>query len=432
MIDHILAFLLNAINILINLLFLKCFFPKKKFTIKDICLVGILIIESVIVSIALNDIVILKVLLNLIVGVVVTIAVFKISWKKSLIYNLLFLGICCSVEIVVLLLFQYLFKANDYGELTNRNGAAIMEMICYLIVLLIIVIINITHKKSIITRLDTKGWIAFIMYPVITLGIISLLLYIPQDEISPKVFRIIIAFAVSMLFLSIMQFYLLENIMLRESEIYSKQVLIEQAEHVNQMYQSLSEEHEIQKAKAHDYLNHLNTLLVLAERNNSAEEIKYLKEQIGVTSNSVDIIDTGDAVINAVLNYKYREAKNKGILMPLLIDDLRNLSVSESDIVTILSNILDNAIEATEKCNTKKMVVLQISKHDQERLLFIDSSNTCLQESLVEGKRYTTKDDKVNHGYGISNIKYVVEKNNGECIIDQKDGLFRIIITIPL
>ena len=118
--------------------------------------------------------------------------------------------------------------------------------------------------------------------------------------------------------------------------------------------------------------------------------------------------------------------------MPLLIDDLRNLSVSESDIVTILSNILDNAIEATEKCNTKKMVVLQISKHDQERLLFIDSSNTCLQESLVEGKRYTTKDDKVNHGYGISNIKYVVEKNNGECIIDQKDGLFRIIITIPL
>ena len=193
MIDHILAFLLNAINILINLLFLKCFFPKKKFTIKDICLVGILIIESVIVSIALNDIVILKVLLNLIVGVVVTIAVFKISWKKSLIYNLLFLGICCSVEIVVLLLFQYLFKANDYGELTNRNGAAIMEMICYLIVLLIIVIINITHKKSIITRLDTKGWIAFIMYPVITLGIISLLLYIPQDEISPKVFRIIIA-----------------------------------------------------------------------------------------------------------------------------------------------------------------------------------------------------------------------------------------------
>jgi sensor histidine kinase YesM len=315
--------------------------------------------------------------------------------------------------------------------LTNKNGAAIIEMICYLIVLLIIAVINATHRKSIKARLDTKGWVAFIMYPAITLVVISLLLYVPQEEISEKVFRIIIVFAVSMLFLSIIQFYLLENIMIRESEIYNKQALIEQAEHVNQMYRSLSEEREIQKARAHDYLNHLNVLLALAEHNNSVEEIKYIKEQIGASSEIVDIIDTGNAVINAVLNYKYREAKKKSIIMPLIIDDLSNLKISESDIVTILSNILDNAIEATEKCDNKK-IVLQISKQDQKHLLYIDSSNTCLPDLFIEEKHHTTKENKENHGYGISNIKYTVEKNNGECIIDQKDGIFRIIITIPL
>ncbi|MEE3417568.1 MAG: GHKL domain-containing protein, partial [Prevotella sp.] len=271
----------------------------------------------------------------------------------------------------------------------------------------------------------------FIMYPAITLVVISLLLYVPLEEISEKVFRIIIVFAVSMLFLSIIQFYLLENIMIRESEIYNKQALIEQAEHVNQMYRSLSEEREIQKARAHDYLNHLNVLLALAEHNNSVEEIKYIKEQIGASSEIVDIIDTGNAVINAVLNYKYREAKKKSIIMPLIIDDLSNLKISESDIVTILSNILDNAIEATEKCDNKK-IVLQISKQDQKHLLYIDSSNTCLPDLFIEEKHHTTKENKENHGYGISNIKYTVEKNNGECIIDQKDGIFRIIITIPL
>jgi len=431
MIDHILAFLLNAINILINLLFLKCFFQKKKFTTKDICLIGLLIIVSVIVSITLQAVAPLKVLLNIVSGVVVTVLVFKVSWKKSLLYNLLFFGICGTVEIVEWLIIQHVFKLNDYMVLTNKNGAAIIEIICYLIVLLIIAVINVTHRKSLKTRLDTKGWVAFIMYPAITLVVISLLLYVPQEEISEKVFRIIIVFAVSMLFLSIIQFYLLENIMIRESEIYNKQALIEQAEHVNQMYRSLSEEREIQKAKAHDYLNHLNALLALAEHNNSVEEIKYIKEQIGASSEIVDIIDTGNAVINAVLNYKYREAKKKDIVMPLLIDNLSNLRISESDIVTILSNILDNAIEATEKCDNKK-IVLQISKQDMENLLYIDSSNTCLPESFSEEKHYTTKDNKDNHGYGISNIKYAVEKNNGECIIDKKDGLFRIIITIPL
>lgn len=407
------------------------FFPQKKISAKDICLIGLLIIISVIVSITLQAVAPLKVLLNIVSGVVVTALVFNVSWKKSLIYNLLFFGICGTVEIVGWLIIQQLFKVNDYMVLTNKNGAAIIEMICYLIVLLIIAVINVTHRKSIKTRLDTKGWVAFIMYPAITLVVISLLLYVPLEEISDKVFRIIIVFAVSMLFLSIIQFYLLENIMIRESEIYNKQALIEQAEHVNQMYRSLSEEREIQKARAHDYLNHLNVLLALAEQNNSVEEIKYIKEQIGASSEIVDIIDTGNAVINAVLNYKYREAKKKSIIMPLIIDDLSNLKISESDIVTILSNILDNAIEATEKCDNKK-IVLQISKQDQKHLLYIDSSNTCLPDLFIEEKHHTTKENKENHGYGISNIKYTVEKNNGECIIDQKDGIFRIIITIPL
>lgn len=431
MIDQILTFALIAMNILISLLFLKCFFPKTKFVAKDVCLICLLIIECIVVSVTFHSIVILKLVLNLVSEVVVTILLFNVSWKRSLVYNLLFFGICGSVEIVVLLIFQYVFSVNNYSELTNKNGAAVMEIICYLIMLLVINLINITHKKSIVTRLDTKGWIAFIMYPLTTLGIISLLLYVPQDQIPQNVFKLIFAFAVCMLFLSIMQFYLLENIMQREADIYAKQALIEQAEHVNQMYRSLSEEREIRKARAHDYLNHMNTLLGLAEQNKNAEEIKYLKEQIGLESDSIDIIDTGDAVINAVLNFKYREAKKKGIIMPLMIDNLSDLNISESDIVTILSNILDNAIEATEKCDTKK-IVLQISKQEQDGVLFIDSSNTCLPELFIDEMHHTTKADKENHGYGISNIKYAVEKNNGECLIDKKDGLFRIVITIPL
>lgn len=431
MIDQFITFSLIAVNTLINILFLKCFFPKERYSNKDILYICLLIIEGIIVSISLRAFIIAKLILNLLAGIIVTIFIFHVSWKRSIIYNLFFFGLSASVEIVVLLVFQYVFSVNNYSELNNENGAAIMEIICYLFMLLIIVIINLVHNKNMVARLDTKGWIAFVMYPVITLGVISLLINIPQDQISQKVFRIVFAFAVCMLFLSIMQFYLLENIMQREAEIYRKQALIDQAEHVNQMYRSLSEEREIQKARAHDFLNHLNALLVLAEQNKSAEEIRYLKEQIGLESDSVDIIDTGDAVINAVLNIKFREAKKKGITMPLMIDDLSNLRINESDIVTILSNILDNAIDAAEQCDIKK-IVLQISKNEQERKLFIDSSNTCLVDSYNDKHRYTTKTDKDNHGYGIMNIKYAVEKNNGECIIDTKDGIFRIIITIPL
>ena len=97
MIDQILTFALIAMNILISLLFLKCFFPKTKFVAKDVCLICLLIIECIVVSVTFHSIVILKLVLNLVSEVVVTILLFNVSWKRSLVYNLLFFGICGSL-----------------------------------------------------------------------------------------------------------------------------------------------------------------------------------------------------------------------------------------------------------------------------------------------------------------------------------------------
>lgn len=431
MTDNLLTVFLVATDILIEILFLKTVFTKKKFSRKDILSVVLLILVGICSSLLLGNIVYIRLLVNLTVNMFFIKMIFRESWKRTIIFTLIFYGIFLSLELVVMFIFQYSLASENAENLTNSGGAAVMEIICYLVMLLLTLLISIIRKKTVISRLDIKGWIAFALYPLTTLIISIFMIYIPVDQIPQAVFRIILGFVVCMLFLSIIQFFLLENVMQREYEIYSKQVLIDQAEYVNQMYRTLSEEREIHKARSHDYLNHLNTLLVLAEGNDRTREIDYLKDQIGEESERVDIIDTGDAVINAVLNIKYREAKKKGIVMPLMIDDLSDLKISESDIVTILSNILDNAIEAAEKCETKK-VVLQISKQDEGKMLHIDSSNTYVGELSDDTSFNTTKKDKDNHGYGLSNIRYAVEKNNGECIIDAKDGLFRIVITIPL
>ena len=431
MMDYLLTVFLVATDILIEVLFFKTIFAKKRFSAKEMLLVVLLILIGLCSSLLFGKIVFVRLLINLTVNLFFIKMIFRESWKKTIVFTLIFYAIFLSLELVVMFIFQYSLNSEKTENLTNSGGAAVMEIICYLIMLLIILVISIIRKKTVISRLDIKGWIAFALYPLTTLVISIFMIYIPVDQIPQAVFRIILGFVVCMLFLSIIQFFLLENVMQREYEIHSKQMLIDQAEHVNQMYRTLSEEREIHKARSHDYMNHLNTLLALAEGNDRDSEIDYLKDQIGEESERVDIIDTGDAVINAVLNIKYREAKRKGIVMPLMIDDLSDLKISESDIVTILSNILDNAIEAADQCDTKK-IVLQISKEDEGKTLHIDSSNTYVGDIAVDKGRYTTKKDKENHGYGLSNIRYAVEKNKGECIIDAKDGIFRIVITIPL
>ena len=148
MIDELFTVLLVTGNILINLLFLKCFFQKGRFTAKDICLICLFIIEGSIVSIALHSVVLLKLILNLVTDIVVTALVFKVSWIRSVVYNLLFFGIYASIEIVVLFTGQFVFSSDNYANLTNEGGAAVVEIICYLIMLLMIVHINIIHRKS--------------------------------------------------------------------------------------------------------------------------------------------------------------------------------------------------------------------------------------------------------------------------------------------
>ena len=66
-------------------------------------------------------------------------------------------------------------------------------------------------------------------------------------------------------------FLLLDNVIRREGKIREKEMLIEQSVHLNQMYRSLSEEREKQKARSHDYLNHLQVILMLAHEGKISE-----------------------------------------------------------------------------------------------------------------------------------------------------------------
>ena len=100
-----------------------------------------------------------------------------------------------------------------------------------------------------------------------------------------------------------------------------------------------------------------------------------------------------------------------------------------SDMVTILTNVLDNAIDAVQKCDEKKIIIKIIK--DKE-MLIIDSSNPYVGQISDGETLKTTKQDKDNHGYGIANIRQTVEANSGSCFIETQNGIFHITIAIPL
>ena len=424
MTDLELAVLTSLSGVLIFYSFIKSVLKRKAEKPLDYILVAVLYVLNVL-TIMFTGIFKFPILITL--SIVFTILIFKVSFKKSLIANLIYYAIVLSLEMIGLLIMLHVTGV-DLSHISN-NDSFIAELVCQLVIFLIVMVINTVFRKGVLTNLDIRGWITFALYPLFTIIAVIVLVFSVDKKTVGDIYIGIVILTTGMFILSILIFMLIDNVVRRESVIHEKEIMLEQTEHLNQMYRSLSDEREKQKARSHDYMNHLNVMLMLAREGKVDEQIHYIEEQLGKEVQSVDIIDTGNTLINAVLNIKYLEAKEKGIIIPFIADNLKGIKISDSDLVTILTNILDNAIEAVQGCDEKRIVFKIIKDSDT---LIIDSTNT-YSGQLPDGENIgTTKSDKKNHGFGLANIKNTVEANNGNCFIDTEGGIFHISITLPL
>lgn len=145
-----------------------------------------------------------------------------------------------------------------------------------------------------------------------------------------------------------------------------------------------------------------------------------------------DAIDTNHKIVNAILNTKYHEAVNKNILFVVRVNDLSGLEMAEEDVVTILSNLLNNAIEACEQCKDRRIIKIKFEIEDD--MVIISVKNTYNQPVVRKnGEIKTTKTVMPeNHGIGIKNIIRVIEKYKGDYVIKDEDNQFYFAIILPV
>lgn len=135
-------------------------------------------------------------------------------------------------------------------------------------------------------------------------------------------------------------------------------------------------------------------------------------------------------MIDAILNVKYQEAMDKNILFVIKINDLSEVRISDEDIVIILSNLLNNAIEACEQCN-EKIIKLKFVK-ETEGIIISVKNTFCGKLSFSNGELVTTKNQDLDeHGIGIKNIIDTVERYNGSFVIKNNEREFYFSIYIP-
>lgn len=107
--------------------------------------------------------------------------------------------------------------------------------------------------------------------------------------------------------------------------------------------------------------------------------------------------------------------------------------IRENDIYALLGNILDNAMEASEKRKKDEERVVSISTISKEGFIRIHEENFFDGDLIYETNvRKTMKQNKIYPGFGVKNIKLIAEKYHGDVSILAKGGKFILDILFPI
>lgn len=179
----------------------------------------------------------------------------------------------------------------------------------------------------------------------------------------------------------------------------------------------------------HDFKNSIDCIMSLIIGENYEEAISYAEKLKQRKVNPIQSqILSSNPVVNAVINSKFVEAEEKGIYTSLRLV-VKIPEYFEFDLSILLSNLLDNAIEACIKNDAPSQIILTISEVDGYYRVVI--RNTIKNSVLQNNKSLATdKTDLTQHGWGLKSVKDIVDKYDGLIDIYEKSDMFFVDILL--
>lgn len=356
----------------------------------------------------------------------------KISIKKSLILAVLYQGLLLIVDYIAFLIYSSgLFSNGESTGLQYMLENVLVVLLGKVLLYFSVLIIKKKFGEKSTEMLADSEWLKFLFFPIFTIAIIvAMFSGFGYTETTEQIyFLFIIAFG--MAGMNILEFYLINDIIEREIKLHENEIFQIQVKNQTEMYRSISENFDGQKRKTHEYKNQIVCIESLLGNRKYQELEKYVKEIYGHLDKELDAINTNNVIVNAILNTKYQEADAKGIVFVFRVNDLSQIRIKDEDVVTILSNLLNNAIEACEKCDDKKVIKLKFVNEDE--MIIIAVKNTfnhpiCYENGEIKSSKISRAEE---HGIGIKNIIKTIEKYNGSYIIEDNKNEFYFSIIIP-
>lgn len=232
------------------------------------------------------------------------------------------------------------------------------------------------------------------------------------------------------------------NIIILENYLNVKKIENEKKLQISEMslqydyYLKQSNDMENIRRLSHDIKNHLEALKANIDPEQKIEYINGIERKL---SKYQSYYKTGNTFIDNLLHVKRVEAVEQGIEFKVFVDFTPFKKIRNEDLCVIISNTLDNALrecQLIKEENSETECLIQLKAKKVKGFLSILCENSLREDQanllMKNVELETSKDDKKNHGFGIKNIKSVVQNYGGEVTFNVIDDMFSVSVLIPI
>ncbi len=360
-------------------------------------------------------------------GFTVILFVFSLMFLKNTAFEKFIIAILsCTlfylINLPILYLFSYLFNRTAYdmtvAKGTERIIILFLTKMLYFVVTQLIVYFR--QKRAFLFK--RNEWFLVSSSFTITFAI-AFFLYSLSIDLWKQLY-VYIAIVALLIILDIIAFKFMIKINQKNAEQLENELLRLSLEQQSEIIEKIEVQYDSLSEMRHNYVHELAYMQGVLDEKNYTKLEEYIQEKLSSEKlKGYNYIFTSNKVIDSVINYKFSIAEQKGISVVCTL----TAEISEKfehDISIILSNLLDNAIEASEKLkNIKPEIILNITEKSGYYSILIKNR---IAESVVSKNKqlHTTKPDKQHHGYGLKTVRVLAEAHNGMTDIYEKDGFF--------
>lgn len=213
---------------------------------------------------------------------------------------------------------------------------------------------------------------------------------------------------------------LIINVITRQHSAYVVSLLQNQIDLQLSHYEKLEKLSGEMRSFRHDYINHLHSVLSLIQMSEYDDAEKYIGKLLEIKDAPAAAFNSGNRLADAILTDK-SESCGKDIRISLV--GMIPAELDNVDLCTVLSNALDNAIEACRRCGGGN---IDITAGEKQGYFVITVKNPTDSLEKTDGIPATTKKDRENHGFGLLSIEQAAKKHDGAMTVHSENGVFEL------